>query len=201
VIRRIRPLFAVTLFLFGCNGPNYVDQDNPNDAASESSKTAMNKTSYSSQSGYQPKTDAEWKEILTPQQYYVTRQHGTERAGSSPYNELKDKGVFRCVCCGQALFSSEDKYESGSGWPSFIRPIDEDHVGTRADNTFFMRRTEVHCGRCQAHLGHVFPDGPQPTGMRYCMNGVALEFEKAPPEKSSSSSDSSEQPKETDDAL
>jgi peptide-methionine (R)-S-oxide reductase len=125
------------------------------------------------------KTDAEWRQQLTPEQYKVTRQHGTERAGTSPLNKEKREGVFACVCCGEPLFSSEAKYESGTGWPSFYKPLGDDTVTEHDDRSFLMRRTEVRCARCDAHLGHVFPDGPKPTGLRYCMNGVALQFEPA----------------------
>ena len=123
-------------------------------------------------------TEAEWRKLLTPEQFYVLREHGTERAGSSPLNDEHRAGTFRCAGCGQELFGAETKFESGSGWPSFFRPI-PGAVGTREDRSLFMRRTEVHCSRCGGHLGHVFPDGPQPTGERYCMNGVALRFEPA----------------------
>ena len=122
------------------------------------------------------KSDDQWRSELTPEQYHVLREHGTERAGSSPLlNEHRD-GLFRCAACGQELFSSETKYESCTGWPSFFRPL-EGALGTQVDDSYFMRRTEVHCSRCGGHLGHVFPDGPQPTGLRFCMNGVALKFE------------------------
>lgn len=117
----------------------------------------------------------EWRARLTPAQYAVLRAHGTERPGSSPLNQEKRAGVFHCAGCGQALFSSATKYESGSGWPSFFEPLPE-AVATRQDRSAFMTRTEVHCHRCGGHLGHVFDDGPQPTGLRYCMNGVALAF-------------------------
>lgn len=122
------------------------------------------------------KSDAEWREILTPEQYRVTRKHGTERAWTHPLNEEKRNGVFNCVCCGQPLFEQSEKYESGSGWPSFFAPITDHAVDEHEDRSLFMRRTEVRCASCDAHLGHVFPDGPQPTGLRYCMNGTALDF-------------------------
>ena len=121
------------------------------------------------------KTDAQWREQLSELAYKVTRKHGTERAGSHE-DFPKDAGVFHCICCGAPLFDQSTKYESGSGWPSFYAPIDG-AVGESEDRKLFMRRTEVHCATCEAHLGHVFPDGPQPTGLRYCMNGVALRFE------------------------
>ena len=124
------------------------------------------------------KTDAEWKTQLSPQAYEVARKHGTERAGTSPLNKEKREGMFACVCCGEPLFSSADKFESGTGWPSYVRPVAPAAVTEFSDNTFFMRRTEVRCANCDAHLGHVFPDGPKPTGLRYCMNGVAMVFEE-----------------------
>jgi len=122
------------------------------------------------------KSDAEWKRELTSDQYRVTRQHGTERAFSHPLNNEKRAGIYHCVCCGQPLFSSETKFDSGTGWPSFFQPLAEEAVAEKEDRSLFMRRTEVLCSACDAHLGHVFPDGPKPTGLRYCMNGVALDF-------------------------
>ena len=122
------------------------------------------------------KSDSEWREQLTPEQYQVARKHGTERAGTSQLNHEKRDGVFHCVCCDAPLFESGTKFESGTGWPSFYAPIDDDAVDEHEDRSFFMRRVEVRCSTCDAHLGHVFPDGPQPTGQRYCMNGVAMTF-------------------------
>jgi peptide-methionine (R)-S-oxide reductase len=123
------------------------------------------------------KSDAEWKKELTPEQYHVTREHGTERAFSGPYLDEKRMGTFACVCCGAPLFSSDTKFESGTGWPSFYAAADNGAVSEHDDSSWFMRRTEVRCAACDAHLGHVFPDGPKPTGLRYCMNGCALKFE------------------------
>ncbi|MEL6873436.1 MAG: peptide-methionine (R)-S-oxide reductase MsrB [Pseudomonadota bacterium] len=123
------------------------------------------------------KTDEEWRAQLDPEAFRVTRKHGTERAFTHPYNDEKRDGIFHCICCGEPLFSSEDKFDSGTGWPSYTQPIRDEQVGEQSDRSFFMVRTEVHCARCQAHLGHVFPDGPQPTGQRYCINGAALKFE------------------------
>ena len=121
------------------------------------------------------KTADEWRAMLTPAQFYVLRQHGTERAGTSALNAEKRKGIYACVGCALPLFSSDTKYESGTGWPSFYAPLDN-AIGTSVDRSLLMTRTEVHCRRCGGHLGHVFEDGPKPTGLRYCMNGVALSF-------------------------
>jgi len=124
------------------------------------------------------KTDEEWRKLLTPEQFAVARQKGTEPAFTGRYWDFHDKGVYLCVCCGNELFSSDTKYDSGCGWPSFYAPLNEEHVENAADNSYGMRRTEVMCSRCGAHLGHVFEDGPRPTGLRYCMNSASLNFVK-----------------------
>ncbi|MBS0640147.1 MAG: peptide-methionine (R)-S-oxide reductase MsrB [Acetobacteraceae bacterium] len=123
-------------------------------------------------------SEDEWRRKLSPEQYHVLRKHGTERAGTSPLNAEKRSGTFICAGCGKPLFASDTKFESGTGWPSFYAPLD-DAVATTEDRSFFMTRTEVHCADCGGHLGHVFPDGPRPTGQRYCMNGLALQFKPA----------------------
>ena len=123
------------------------------------------------------RSDAEWKKTLSPEQYEVLRRKGTERAFSGKYYDSKGRGVYRCAGCGNPLFDSETKFDSGTGWPSYYQPISEDSVGTEEDRSHGMIRTEVFCARCGGHLGHVFPDGPEPTGQRYCINSISLDFE------------------------
>jgi peptide-methionine (R)-S-oxide reductase len=172
--------FALLLILAGGLQQCTYSQTSPNSKKSTMDTKKTNNPVYSrNDSSKVALSEEEWKKVLPADVYYISRQKGTERPGSSPYEHSKEVGTFYCAACGNALFQSDTKFESGCGWPSFYQPISKASIIYEVDNSLGMKRTEVMCGRCKGHLGHVFDDGPPPTGLRYCINGVVLDFEKA----------------------
>lgn len=179
-----RTLFALSAALLACCGP--AGGASRADAAAEPAarKEPRAERKVPDVSDKVVKPDEEWRKELSPQAYQVLRKKGTERAFTGKFWNHHEDGVYVCAACGLPLFGSKEKFDSGTGWPSFWQPIDERHVGTEDDSSFFMTRTEVHCARCGGHLGHVFEDGPEPTGLRYCINSVSLDFEPGKPNES-----------------
>jgi peptide-methionine (R)-S-oxide reductase len=178
-LRNLLTATAVAAALAACGSATASDEAKPAATASNKAKPAEAAPGKGKMIEKVVKTEEEWKKILTPEQYHVIREKGTERAFTGALWNNHDKGVYQCAACGLPLFDSATKFESGTGWPSFWQPIDPDHVEEHTDRAYGMRRVEVVCARCGGHLGHVFDDGPKPTGLRYCMNSASLKFEKA----------------------
>ncbi len=174
-MRAYSSYFFLCLFCLSCYSQNIKKQENP----MSTNEKPTNPVYSRNDTGKLALPDAEWKKILSPEVYYIARQKGTERPYTSPFEKSKEIGTYYCAVCGNPLFKSDTKFESGCGWPSFYEPISKGSIIYLPDNTLGMSRTEVECGRCKSHLGHVFEDGPKPTGLRYCINGVVLDFEKA----------------------
>lgn len=181
--RRLLLVGGLCTIIAACNRNAHTPETTAASLNYEKAKPAQVRLYSAAQRGYVMseevfKTDDEWRKQLTPEQYHVTREQGTERAFTGATWNNHEHGIYQCICCGNDLYSSEHKYESGTGWPSFWQPIAPENITTREDNSLFSKRTEVRCARCDAHLGHVFEDGPKPTGLRYCMNSAAMKFVK-----------------------